>query len=440
MAQTHPDRLASVATLFGMAPARVTSCRVLELGCSNAGNLIPMAHYLPGSHFTGVDLEEGAIAEGRAAARELGLRNLELIAMDLGDIGPAMGEFDYIIAHGVYSWVPDAIRDRMLAVCRERLAEQGVAFISYNALPGRRVPMMLREMMLYHTRDIADAEERIAKARELLRMVQEAQSLSRVRMPLVDEEIGQMLMIDPGCFLHDDLAPVNDAFYVRDFVAQAARHRLQYLGDADVHAMFGAGHLLDWTGNDVIEREQYRDFLTLRRFRQTLLCRAEVALERSPVAEQMDRFLFSSPARQVESPLAAELRDAYPLPVAFEKLLGCVEDREQLRETLFGWVRSGFATLHVHDFATGLKVSARPRSSRLARWESARTGVVTYSTHTVLKLDDTVRTLLELLDGTRAFDEIMSALALAEDLPVHQIRERLPKILSKMAATGLLEE
>ena len=161
LAQTHPDRLASVAALFGMAPAPVTACRVLEVGCGTGGNLIPMAYFLPGSRFTGIDLAEGAVAEGLRAAGELGLGNLDLIAMDLCEIGPAMGEFDYIIAHGVYSWIPEDVRDRLLAVCRERLAPQGVACISYNALPGRHVRMMLREMMLYHTRDCTDAGERI---------------------------------------------------------------------------------------------------------------------------------------------------------------------------------------------------------------------------------------------------------------------------------------
>lgn len=147
LAASHPDRLASVATLFGMSPAPVASCRVLELGCGSGGNLIPMAYRLPGSRFTGIDLAERAIAEGRRVAGELELANLDLVAADLREIGPAMGEFDYIVAHGMYSWIPDDLRDRLLAVCRERLAPQGVAFISYNTLPGRYVRTMFRPSM-----------------------------------------------------------------------------------------------------------------------------------------------------------------------------------------------------------------------------------------------------------------------------------------------------
>jgi SAM-dependent methyltransferase len=458
MAQTHPDRLASVATLFGMKPQPVTACRALEIGCGAGGNLIPMAYFLPGSHFRGVDLAEAAVAEGRRSADEVGLSNVELIAMDLCDIGPEMGEFDYIIAHGLYSWIPDPVRDRLLAICRERLTPNGIASISYNALPGRHVRMMLREMMMYHTRDSHDAGDRIQRARELLQMVGSARLASSAWQPMIDEEIQRLSAGNPGWFFHDDLAPVNDSFYFRDFVARAARNSLQYLGDAEAHLMFDVKNALTWLGDDVIEREQYLDFLCFRQFRQTLLCHAEAPLERPARPERMDQFLFSSPARQSEGQIegmnsvciteapaavarvAAAMGQTYPLPVAFDKLAEHVSDRDALRGILFTLIRSGFAEFHVNDPAADRTPGARPRVSRLARWESERTGVVTYSTHTVLKLDPMARALIELLDGTRDLDSIASALTEVVGAPsLDEIRARLPDILTHMAKTGLLE-
>jgi SAM-dependent methyltransferase len=378
--------------------------------------------------------------------------------MDLREIGPALGEFDYIIAHGVYSWIPEDVRERLLAVCRERLAPQGVVFISYNCLPGRAVPNILREVISYHVRGIADPWERIEQARALLRMLREAQTINRGWHPMVGEEVERMLMIDAALFLHEDLSPVNDSFYFRDFAANTARHRLQYLGDAEPHLMFDTATTLDGLAGNLLEREQYLDFLYFRRFRQSLLCREEVRLERPVGPEHMDRFLFSSPAWQLEGPtdglnadsipggqpalarMAATLRDVYPLPVAFDALREHFADREVLREILFAWIRSGFARFHVYDMAPGEGASPRPRTSRLARWETARSGVVTYPSHTVLKLDGIVRALIELLDGTRDFDEIVSMLSLTEGAPpASDIRKKLPKILHRMARTGLLE-
>jgi tRNA G46 methylase TrmB len=104
--QTHPDRLATMATLFGMRPAPVERCRVLELGCNDGSNLIAMAYGLPQSQFVGIDLAERPIAKGKATIEALGLTNLTLHCLDLRHMPSDLGRFDFILAHGVYSWVP----------------------------------------------------------------------------------------------------------------------------------------------------------------------------------------------------------------------------------------------------------------------------------------------------------------------------------------------
>ena len=133
---THPDLLAVVATLFGMSPARPDRCRVLELGCASGANLIALAETLPGSSFVGIDLSPRQVAVGRQKVRARGLTNVALHAMSLVDVGEALGLFDYVLCHGVYSWVPAEVRDRILAVCSSNLMPQGVAYVSYNCYPG----------------------------------------------------------------------------------------------------------------------------------------------------------------------------------------------------------------------------------------------------------------------------------------------------------------
>ena len=102
---THPDRLATVATHFGMKPAPVERCRVLELGCSTGANLLSMAVMLPESEFVGVDLAGRPIAQGKARVEALGLKNLAFRQIDLLEMAPGYGKFDYIIAHGLYAWL-----------------------------------------------------------------------------------------------------------------------------------------------------------------------------------------------------------------------------------------------------------------------------------------------------------------------------------------------
>ena len=174
-AQTHPDRLATVATLFGLQPAGPPECRLLELGCGDGGNLVPMAYALPGAAFTGVDLSAAALARAAAQRDALGLENLTLARADLTAL-PALGTFDYVVAHGVYSWVEPAARDALLAACRARLAPHGVAYVSYDVLPGGHLREITRQMLRWHLREIDDPAERIAQARTLLTAVSSARA------------------------------------------------------------------------------------------------------------------------------------------------------------------------------------------------------------------------------------------------------------------------
>src|SRR5262249_40891875 len=147
--RTHPGHLAAVASLFGMKPAPIGRCRVLELGCAGGVNLIPMALTLPASRFIGVDLSARQIADGQKLAAELALDNLHLRHLNILDVDQSLGQFDYIVCHGVYSWAPGPVRDKILEVCARNLAPQGVAFVSYNTYPGWHMNGMIRDMLCF---------------------------------------------------------------------------------------------------------------------------------------------------------------------------------------------------------------------------------------------------------------------------------------------------
>ena len=154
--ETHPDRLATMASYYGLESAPIDRCRVLELGCGVGGNLIPIACLYPESEFIGVDLSAHAIERGQANVAALGLTNIALHNRNIMEMASDGRPFDYIIAHGVYSWVPPAVREKMLALYGECLAPNGVAYVSYNAHPGSHLRDMVRDMMLFHIRDLTE--------------------------------------------------------------------------------------------------------------------------------------------------------------------------------------------------------------------------------------------------------------------------------------------
>jgi cyclopropane fatty-acyl-phospholipid synthase-like methyltransferase len=113
---------------------------------------LPLAEVFPEATIVGLDASARQIEQGHEAIRVLGYKNIELRHANILDIDESLGTFDYIIAHGVYSWVPDDVQRKLLDICSKNLAEQGVAYVSYNTFPGWRLRGMIRDLMSYRAR------------------------------------------------------------------------------------------------------------------------------------------------------------------------------------------------------------------------------------------------------------------------------------------------
>jgi SAM-dependent methyltransferase len=174
--QTHPDRLATVGRLYGLETVPPERCRYLELGCGSGMNLLSMAALLPEAQFLGIDLAAEPIAIAQRHVRELGLRNLIFLQGDITTIATTgdLGAFDYIAAHGVYSWVPEPVRAALLALCARHLSAHGVAYISYNTQPGCHMRQMAWEMMRFHVRAIEAPKERLDQGLALIKFIIDA--------------------------------------------------------------------------------------------------------------------------------------------------------------------------------------------------------------------------------------------------------------------------
>ncbi len=450
---SHPDRLATMATLFGMKPAPVERCRVLELGCFDGVNLAAMAVGLPQSEFVGVDIAGTAIARGRVLAEEIGLKNLTLRHLDLLEMAPDYGKFDYIISHGLYTWVPEPVREQIMAICKGSLAPQGVAYLSYNTLPGCHNRLMLREMMLFHNRDFNDPQQKMQQGFNLLKLLANSLEKDTEPYPLFLRGEFERLSAKPlESLYHDELAEVFSPLYLHQFMEQARQHDLQFLAEADFFDMVPRGlkpkavEVLDRIGGDIVLREQYLDFMRGRHFRKTLLCHTDVPLNRNIKPDCVRSYYVStfakseSPAPSSEpgfeetfqSDSGAKLSTADPLAralfwylvekdperIPFQQLTAEVESRArqqfgfvpkpdhdahaEIAELIWVAYRVGLLDLYCHVPPFVVQVSDKPLASPLARWQARRSDVVATLHHRTLKLRDSIhRGILALLDGSR---------------------------------------
>jgi methyltransferase-like protein/trans-aconitate methyltransferase len=441
-ARTHPDRLATQAALFGLHPAPVDRCRVLELGCGDGGNLVPMALDLPNSEFVGIDLAEQPIVRGTELAHDLGLTNVELRALDVQALPHDLGEFDYIVAHGLYSWIPPEPREALMAACGRHLAPQGVAFVSYNAYPGSYLRDMARDVLLFHVSKLDDPALRVGQARALMELVVDAQADTPYARVL-REHMERLLDHRDWSLYHDDLAAVNTPVYFHEFVEHAGRHGLQFLAEAELaESQLPAvpehvAAALEQLPDDVVLREQYMDFVRNRMFRQTLLCRAEARPHRRIGPEALANLWIASPVRPADAegdvmtyqgPRGSAIETGDPLlkrtleivgqfwpqAVAFEDLVERArlaiasthspeEDRRRLGDVLLRAAAGSLIHLHTHPPRVARSPGERPAASALARHQAQRgEHVVTTLRHGSVRIDDPLAAfLLTRLDGTR---------------------------------------
>jgi SAM-dependent methyltransferase len=222
-AQAHPDRLATIAALLGLRPASPARCRVLELGCAAGGNLIPLGILFPASQFVGIDLSEVQLHEGRDAIELLKLSNVELKHQDIMGLTEEAGTFDYVICHGVYSWVHAEIQERILEICSRNLAPRGVAYISYNTYPGWHMRGMIRDVMLFHARAFADPATKVRQARNLLDFL--AKAVGTESSPygaLLRSEVESIRRSSDSYLFHEHLEDENSPVYFFEFAERAA--------------------------------------------------------------------------------------------------------------------------------------------------------------------------------------------------------------------------
>ncbi len=484
-AQSHPDRLAVLATLFGLSAAPVEDCRVLEIGCGDGTNLIPMALLLPESRFVGVDLAAHPIAKGQAMAEALGLSNITLQQLDIMKLSSDFGQFDYVIAHGVYSWVPPAVRDKLLAICKANLTAEGVAYISYNTYPGGHLRQMMREMMLFHVRDIQEPDERISKSRALISSLAQSKSEPELYSMILASMEREMGRLEDGSVYHDHLAETNSPVYFYQFVDHAKRHSLQYLAEADFFDM--QPETMRQTEDDYIVSEQYMDFLTCRRFRQTLLCHEGVAINRKLNPERIAGLFVASSARPVfEEPAVdskavemfqgsktatmstnhpltkaaiSQLGKIWPRSMKFDELLKAArlelgpnvarrngdvvrDDASTLCEYLLKAYAGNMVELHACPSQFVLEASERPIASKLARLQLESGTAVTTLRHTTVRITgDLGVNLLMLLDGSRDRSALLEELGrLVESGQVIMRREGQEIFDTREALKVLAEE
>lgn len=286
---TTPATLEAYAALVGVSAPNPKTARVLELGATYGGNIISQALFNPDATFVGIELSQEQVEKGNEVIANAGLTNVSLIQSDIASIGSEIGTFDYIIAHGVYSWVDDGVKDALLRLIDEHLAEDGLAYVSYNTYPGWHTMEEVRQLMMFSNRDKAqfNHKEKVLHGKTIGSIVG-SQILKYDNLKERNSKflgaLRSVMQKDEYYVGHDHLEPNNDPVYFYQFNDHLGAHNLAYLCDADLTLSMVRSFDADIADtldklalNDHVAQEQYLDFMLDTTFRKSIICKAKHA-------------------------------------------------------------------------------------------------------------------------------------------------------------------
>ncbi|MHB8915595.1 MAG: methyltransferase regulatory domain-containing protein [Thiobacillus sp.] len=482
--ETQPDFLAAIAALHGYTAPDPRRARVLELGCASGGNLIPLAFHSPPAEFVGIELSRVQAKAGERFVAQLGINNVRIVHADLAALPSGLGTFDYIIAHGVFSWVPPEVQQALLNVCRDYLSPQGLAYISFNVTAGWEKIWPLREALLVRTDASLPAPQRVAQAREVL-----AQLTNEWDDSLLLREIAHLQVAAPSYLFHEFLAEYNAPMRFADFAAQLAQAGLRYVGEAgprralveleDTQYLAPAAVTERW-----LDAETGLDDMLHTRFRRALISRDDARRAQPPQAPTLNQLAFycdlhSDAEIDLDSDCAQDfinaggnrfsvsppllkaaliaLSAAYPAALTYDAVVqaahACLDhfdatgkrDESAFREALFSLVMMHGVLVAYASTAPATDFANPPHAHALARLQAASPAwAVSGAWQVGLELDAAGRALLGLLDGSQNLPQLTHTMqrVLAQqgmELGVEKVQELVEQQLALFARQGLLQ-
>jgi methyltransferase-like protein/protein-L-isoaspartate O-methyltransferase len=433
---SQPVRLAAMAALHGLNAPDPESAAVIELGCASGGNIIPLAARFPKATFVGLDLSRRHVEDGCRRIAALGLRNIEIVQADIGTYRFPSEPFDYLLCHGVFSWVPQTVQDAILVTCRDHLTSTGMAVISYNVLPGWHLRMVIRDICRMHAGSEGGPLERVKRARAALEMVAVNADTADPYGHTVRAQAARLAKQPSSYILGEFLAEVNAPCTFPDLVSRARMHGLSYLCEADLPSTVpeyiaprAATQIRALAAGDPIALQQHTDIFSGRTFRRSLFMKAaHASAARQPAASRMQNLSVASALKsgtgrsdqqagwfadhrgktlEVRHPSVrrtlSTLAERFPCTATISELVEAVPaaDAARVRKAVFGLVASGRAILTSNPLKCAASGVLQPRVWALARTEAGSGQPwVTSLRHTAVMLNPLLRLLIAAMDGT----------------------------------------
>jgi Predicted methyltransferase regulatory domain/Methyltransferase domain len=286
--ETAPSHMAFAALTIGRSPGRALHPkRMLELGSGQGFGLSLLAAANPDIAFEGYDFNPEHVANTSRLIEGAALANVTVLEIGFEEAAANGGDndLDVIALHGIFSWVARPVQDAIVAITRQRLQPNGLAYISYNCMPGWAPLAPIRQVMVeVKRRNPGRSERQLALALDLITKLRRGNAAYFAANPAAGQHLDAMLKLDHVYLAHEYLDGHWDLFQFSEVAARMSEAKLSYLASAtipenlDQYAVPENLQPLLAQTDDPMLKETIRDFAANKRFRRDLFARGSATL------------------------------------------------------------------------------------------------------------------------------------------------------------------
>jgi SAM-dependent methyltransferase len=286
--ETAPSHMAFAALCIGRSPGRTFKpTRMLELGFGQGFGLALLAAANPDFSFEGYDFNPEHVAHARRLIEGAKLSNITVEETGFEEAAARNGanDVDVIALHGIFSWVSRQAQDAIVDILRQRLQPDGLAYISYNCMPGWAALAPIRQFMVaVKRRNPGSSERQLSLALDLILKLKQGNAAFFAANPMAAQHLEAMLKMDRVYLAHEYLDEHWDLFQFSEVAARLSEAKLAFVASAtltenlDAYAVPKDVQPLVAQASDPIMRETLRDFAGNRRFRRDLFARGTATL------------------------------------------------------------------------------------------------------------------------------------------------------------------
>jgi SAM-dependent methyltransferase len=287
-AETAPAHLAFAALSIGRSPGHaLRPNRVLELGCGQGFGLALLASANPDVTFEGYDFNPEHVAHARRLIEGANLTNISVTETSFEDAAAHGGDnnLDVITLHGIFSWVGRPVQNAILAIIRQRLRPDGLAYISYNCMPGWAPLIPIRQLMMdVKRRNPGRSDQQVDLALKLLADLRRGNAAYFAANPAAARHLDGLLKSPRQYLAHEYFNEQWQLLRFSEMVDRANEAKLSFLASAtlaeNLDRFSAVSELLPFLNqiNDFVFKETLRDFTANKRFRRDIYKRGSSSL------------------------------------------------------------------------------------------------------------------------------------------------------------------